>query len=147
MLRTRELMLVTAESCTGGWIAKAVTDIAGSSGWFERGVVCYSNDAKVETLGVSPRTLDEHGAVSRAVAVEMARGALVNRRAHVSIAVTGVAGPGGGTATKPVGLVWLAWSRRGGRVETRSERFPGDREAVRRGAVEAALRGLLEFVD
>lgn len=144
--RERNLRLATAESCTGGWISKVITDVAGSSEWFERGVVCYSNEAKVEMLGVSPRTLEEHGAVSRAVAGEMARGAIVNRRAQVSVAVTGVAGPDGGTPAKPVGLVWLAWYRQGARLETYAGRFDGDREAVRRQAVEVALQGVVDLI-
>lgn len=146
LLAGHGLRLAAAESCTGGGVAAAVTDVPGSSGWFERGFVCYSNEAKQEMLGVSPRTLAEHGAVSKAVAVEMARGAVANRRAQVSVAVTGVAGPDGGTADKPVGLVWLAWYRTGGSLATYQARFSGDRAAVRRQAVEAALHGLLEFL-
>lgn len=146
-LLASQLRLATAESCTGGWIAKIATDVAGSSAWFERGFVCYSNDAKMEMLGVGRRTLEEHGAVSKAVAVEMARGAVANRHARVSVSVTGVAGPDGGTAEKPVGLVWLAWYRRGGSLATYEGRFKGDREAVRLQSVHAALEGMLEFLS
>lgn len=145
-LSRHDLRLATAESCTGGWIAKVVTDVAGSSQWFERGFVAYSDDSKMELLGVSRRTLEQSGAVSKQVAVEMARGAVLNRRAQVSIAVTGIAGPGGGTPGKPVGLVWIAWYRTGGTLATYEGHFRGDREAVRREAVAASLRGLLEFV-
>lgn len=141
------LMLATAESCTGGWLSKVVTDVAGSSGWFERGFVTYSDDAKREMLGVSAKTLDAHGAVSKAVAVEMARGAVAHRRAKVSVAVTGIAGPGGGTADKPVGTVWLAWYRSGGHLATYHATFGGDREAVRRETVCKALDGLIEFLQ
>lgn len=147
ILARGDLRLATAESCTGGWISKVVTDVAGSSAWFERGFVCYSNAAKMEMLGVSARTLEQHGAVSKAVAVEMARGAITHRRAGVGVAVTGVAGPGGGTAEKPVGLVWLAWYRSGGALATFEGRFDGDREAIRRRTVEEALQGLIRFLD
>jgi nicotinamide-nucleotide amidase len=146
LLRER-LRLATAESCTGGWISKVATDVAGSSAWFERGFVCYSNEAKMEMLGVSARTLERHGAVSREVAVEMARGATAHRRAGVSVAVTGVAGPGGGTLDKPVGLVWIAWYRSGGVPRTLEARFDGGREAVRRSTVAEALRGLKRLLD
>lgn len=140
------LRLATAESCTGGWIAKIVTDMPGSSHWFERGFVVYSDDAKLEMLGVSPRTLKQFGAVSKSAAIEMARGAVMNRKAQISVSVTGIAGPDGGTPEKPVGLVWLAWYRTGGALATYEGHFHGDRDAVRRQAVAVALRGLLEFV-
>ena len=139
-------MLVTAESCTGGWIAKACTDRPGSSGWFLGGAVVYSNDLKVRLLGVSPDTLDREGAVSEAVVREMARGALERLGGDLSVAVSGIAGPDGGTADKPLGTVWFAWARRDGHrldVRVREERFAGDRDAVRRAAVACALRGLL----
>lgn len=142
----KQHVLVTAESCTGGGVAQAVTSVAGSSGWFERGFVCYSNAAKTELLGVAPDTLERHGAVSEQTAREMAEGALRRSRASVSVAVTGVAGPSGGTAEKPVGMVCFAWSRQGQtRVQTR--RFAGDRESVRRQSVLRALEGLLEIID
>ena len=138
-------MLVTAESCTGGWVAQAVTAVAGSSGWFERGFVTYSNAAKRELLGVKKATLDKHGAVSEETAREMARGALARSRAGVAVAVTGVAGPSGGTAAKPVGMVCFAWAR-GRRVVAETRRFRGGREAVRRHSVCYALEGVLRIL-
>ncbi len=137
--------LVTAESCTGGWIAKAVTDIAGSSGWFDCGMAAYSYEAKQALLGVRPQTLETHGAVSRETVIEMVSGALVNSGASVAVAVTGIAGPGGGSADKPVGTVWIGWKRRGGYASARAFQFDGDREAVRRQTVGAALQGLLDL--
>src|SRR3954470_19997379 len=116
--RQRRLMMATAESCTGGLIAGAITDIAGSSGWFERGFVTYSNEAKIEMLGVHPETIDAHGAVSEQTAAEMARGVVTRSRADIAVAVTGVAGPDGGTAQKPVGMVCFGWARRNAGVET-----------------------------
>jgi nicotinamide-nucleotide amidase len=141
-LQARHLMLATAESCTGGWIAKTVTDVAGSSDWFDCGMAAYSYEAKQALLGVSPQTLETHGAVSRETAIEMVSGALVNSGASVAVAVTGIAGPGGGTADKPVGTVWIAWKRRGGYPRAEVFHFDGDREAVRRQTVAAALQGL-----
>ena len=135
-------MLVTAESCTGGWIAKAVTDIAGSSAWFDCGMAVYSYEAKQAMLGVNPHTLEIHGAVSRETVVEMVSGALVHSGATIAVAVTGIAGPGGGTEDKPVGTVWVAWKRRGGYPHAEVFHFDGDRDAVRRQTVAAALRGL-----
>ncbi|GGK09231.1 CinA family protein [Luteimonas terricola] len=135
-------MLVTAESCTGGWIAKTVTDVAGSSGWFDCGLAAYSYEAKQALLGVRPQTLEEHGAVSRETAIEMVSGALVHSGATVAVAVTGIAGPGGGTGDKPVGTVWIAWKRRGGYPQAEMFAFAGDRDAVRRQTVAEALRGL-----
>jgi len=140
-LREREAMLVCAESCTGGWIAKALTDIAGSSVWFDRGFVTYSNQSKQDMLGVTSETLDEHGAVSRETVLEMARGALSNSAAQFSVAVSGIAGPSGGTAEKPVGTVWIAWAGEGF-ADAICEHFPGDREAVRKATVLAVLQGL-----
>ncbi|MEE7547697.1 CinA family protein [Xanthomonas sp. Kuri4-1] len=134
--------LVTAESCTGGWIAKAMTDIAGSSDWFDCGMAAYSYEAKQALLGVRPQTLERHGAVSRETAIEMVSGALVNSGASIAVAVTGIAGPGGGSADKPVGTVWIGWKRRGGYATAQLFRFDGDRDAVRRRTVAAALRGL-----
>jgi nicotinamide-nucleotide amidase len=138
--------VTTAESCTGGWIAKALTDVPGSSHWFGEGFVTYANQAKVSSLGVSRKLLEREGAVSGAVARAMAKGALRRARADVSVAVTGIAGPDGAVPGKPVGTVWFCWAtRRGGQVRTVLERktFRGDREAVRRKTVAAALRGLL----
>ncbi|HSO81249.1 nicotinamide-nucleotide amidase [Thiocapsa sp.] len=138
------LRLVVAESCTGGWLAKVVTDLAGSSAWLDRGFVTYSNAAKQEMLGVRAETLAAQGAVSEAVVAEMAMGALSRSHAHVAVAISGVAGPGGGSPEKPVGTVWLAWAWPEGRVETRRFHFDGDRDAVRRCSVQAAIDGLVE---
>jgi nicotinamide-nucleotide amidase len=138
--------VATAESCTGGWIAKALTDIAGSSQWFVEGFVTYSNEAKMQRLGVSAAVLRKYGAVSEAAARAMAAGALKRTGAHVAVAVTGIAGPGGATPGKPVGTVWLAWAWRHGRsthVALQLKRFRGSRDAVRRKTVRAALQGLL----
>ena len=137
--------LATAESCTGGWIAKTLTDLAGSSAWFEGGVVSYSNALKQSLLGVRSETLAQHGAVSRECVVEMAAGALARFGVTVAVAVTGVAGPTGGTRDKPVGTVWIGWARRGGDVRAERFRFDGDREAVRRQTVAASLRGVQEI--
>ena len=139
-------MLVTAESCTGGWAAQAVTAIAGSSAWFERGFVTYSNEAKQELLGVSKRTLRKFGAVSEETAREMARGALRRSRGSIALAVTGVAGPGGGSRTKPVGMVCFAWAR-GRSVWSETLRLKGNRDAVRRQSVVRALRGVLKLLE
>src|SRR6476620_12536557 len=146
-LRAARQTLVTAESCTGGWIAKTVTDIAGSSDWFDCGIVSYSYEAKQALLSVNPHTLETHGAVSRETVIEMVSGALVHSGASVAVAVTGIAGPGGGTADKPVGTVWVAWKRRGGYPRAQVFIFDGDREAVRRQTVAAALTGLAQFAD
>jgi nicotinamide-nucleotide amidase len=143
-LKARGLMLATAESCTGGWASQAVTAIAGSSDWFERGFVTYSNDAKRELLGVRAETLLRHGAVSEETAREMAQGALARSRAHLALAITGVAGPSGGTRDKPVGMVCFGWALKDGPVESTTRHFSGDRAAVRRQSVEAALRGVLD---
>ena len=141
-LREARQMLVTAESCTGGWIAKTVTDIAGSSEWFDCGIVAYSYEAKQALLGVNPHTLEAYGAVSRETVIEMVSGALVHSGASVAIAVTGIAGPGGGTVDKPVGTVWIGWKRRGDYPRAEVFRFDGDRDAVRRQTVGAALVGV-----
>lgn len=135
--------LATAESCTGGWLAKVLTDIAGSSQWFERGYVTYSDLAKQQLLGVAAAVIDTFGAVSRPTAEQMASGALHASGADLSVAITGVAGPGGGTPAKPVGLVWFALARRGGASLAEQRRFQGDREAVRREAVAGALQLIL----
>lgn len=137
--------LVTAESCTGGWIAKTLTDIPGSSEWFECGIAAYSYEAKQAMLGVQASTLEEHGAVSRETAIEMVSGALVHSGGSLGVAVTGIAGPGGGIEDKPVGTVWIAWKRRGGYPTALVFHFDGDREAVRRQTVAAALHGLLDL--
>ena len=146
-LAARGAMLVTAESCTGGLIAGAITDVAGSSAWFERGFVTYSNDAKIEMLGVRADTLARYGAVSEATAAEMAAGALAHSRSEWAVAVTGVAGPDGGSPEKPVGMVCFAWAQRHGPVQTATQHFPGDRAAVRAATVEAALIGVLIRLD
>ncbi|HZQ63453.1 MAG TPA: CinA family protein [Casimicrobiaceae bacterium] len=143
-LVARGAMLATAESCTGGMIAAALTSIAGSSRWFERGFVTYSDGAKTEMLGVAAHTIERHGAVSEATACEMARGAIAHSAADVALAVTGIAGPGGGSEAKPVGTVCIAWCRRGEAPVATTFHFPGDRESVRRASVVAALQGLLE---
>ena len=146
-LEAAGLTLVTAESCTGGWIAKVITDIAGSSAWFDRGYLTYSNRAKEEMLGVSAQTLSQFGAVSEATVREMAGGALERSGADLAVAVSGIAGPGGGTPEKPLGTVWFAWADRERPVAAVERCFVGDREAVRRQAVEHALLGLLETLD
>ncbi|SAL74181.1 CinA domain-containing protein [Caballeronia peredens] len=145
-LRDERLMLATAESCTGGMVAAAITDISGSSAWFERGFVTYSNLAKTEMIGVPAALIDQHGAVSEPVARAMAEGALRNSRAQVSVSITGVAGPAGGSEAKPVGTVCFGWSNRlHTGVET--QLFKGDREQVRTQAAAHALRKLLEFLE
>lgn len=144
-LQAERLSLVTAESCTGGWIAKMVTDVPGCSAWFECGIAAYSYEAKQGLLGVRPDTLLEHGAVSRETVLEMVSGALTHAGATISVAVTGIAGPSGGTEDKPVGTVWLAWKRRGGYPRAELHHFEGDREAIRRQTVAVALRGILRI--
>jgi nicotinamide-nucleotide amidase len=141
---------VTAESCTGGWVAKSLTDVAGSSAWFECGFVTYSDDAKVRDLGVPSSVLQKHGAVSEQTALEMARGALRVSNAGVALAITGIAGPSGGSREKPVGTVWFAVAHRVGRsirAEAERKRFDGDRDAVRRKSVKHALRMILSAVS
>ena len=142
-LRDRGLLLASAESCTGSLIAAACTELSGSSDWFERGFVTYSNAAKTELLGVPAALIDENGAVSEPVARAMAAGALLHSRAQLSMGVTGVAGPSGGSADKPVGTVWLAWATPIG-VTAERHQFPGDRAAVRQATVQLALAGLLQ---
>jgi nicotinamide-nucleotide amidase len=143
-IQQRALMLSAAESCTGGWIAKILTDLSGSSAWFEAGVVSYSNDAKISLLGVRRETLDRTGAVSEETALEMASGALTRLNTDIAVAVTGIAGPTGGTPEKPVGTVWIGWQRRGDAARASLFHFTGDREAIRRQTVAAALEGVLE---
>jgi nicotinamide-nucleotide amidase len=142
-LKARGLVLATAESCTGGLIAGACTEISGSSDWFERGFVSYSNAAKTELLGVPAALIEAHGAVSEPVARAMASGALEHSRAQVAVSVTGVAGPTGGSAEKPVGTVWFGWATLAG-VWSECQRFDGDRSAVRAATVQHALAGLLQ---
>lgn len=146
-LNARGLRLATAESCTGGWVAGAVTAIAGSSAWFDRGFVTYSNDAKMEMLGVSAATLEAFGAVSEQTAGEMAAGALAHSHAQLALSITGVAGPGGGSAEKPVGMVCFGWAGEGGAPLVITRNFSGDRESVRRQSVICALQGVLERLE
>ena len=140
-------LIATAESCTGGWVAQVITHTAGSSEWFERGFVTYSNQAKIDMLGVRSHTLEQFGAVSKETASEMATGALNNSKALFSIAITGIAGPTGGSPGKPVGTVCFAWCRVGETAQAETAVFTGDREAIRRQAVVHALRGLLMRLD
>ncbi len=146
-LKAKGALLVTAESCTGGWAAQAVTAVAGSSEWFERGFVTYSNAAKEEMLGVRPETLARHGAVSEETAREMALGALARSHGTIALAITGIAGPTGGSVAKPVGTVCFAWAVKDGASRSETRRFSGDRDAVRRQSVEHALRAVLELLD
>ena len=147
LAKRRGVMIATAESCTGGGVAEAITRIAGSSAWFDRGFVTYSNEAKRRMLGVRLRTLEAHGAVSEAVARAMATGAVTRSGADLAVAITGIAGPGGGSREKPVGLVWFSWARRGGELVTEGVRFRGGRDAVRRQSVHRALEGLREMLE
>lgn len=142
-LAAKGALLAVAESCTGGLVAKHITDVAGSSQWFERGLITYSNRAKQELLGVPPETLQSCGAVSRETAEAMARGLMVMTPADWGVSVTGIAGPDGGSHEKPVGLVWIAWIRRGQEPEAQAFQFAGDRRQVRSQAADTALAGLL----
>ena len=146
-LSRRGWTLVTVESCTGGWVAQAVTAISGSSAWFDRGFVTYSNEAKQELVGVSAATLMVHGAVSEETAGEMALGGLARSRSTLAVSITGVAGPTGGTPAKPVGMVCFAWAVRDGAVTKVTCHFTGDRRDVRRRSVERALQGALDAVE
>lgn len=145
VLQTKGLLLAVAESCTGGGIAHAVTEIAGSSSWFECGFITYSNASKTELLDVSAALIAQHGTVSEEIAAAMAEGALANSNAHVTLSTTGIAGPGGAVPGKPVGTVCFAWSR-GDQTHTERLVFAGDRQAVRQQTVAHALRGLLRFL-
>jgi len=145
-LKRRKLMLATAESCTGGWIAEAVTMVPGSSDWFERGFVTYTYISKREMLGVNEDTLGKHGAVAEEVVREMVEGALARSHAQVAVAVSGIAGPAGGTPDKPVGTVCFAWGMKDGTARSETRRYSGDREAVRRQSVEHALKGVLALL-
>lgn len=139
-------MLTTAESCTGGWVAQVITAVPGSSAWFERGFITYTNSAKHEMLGVPAAVLRAHGAVSEPTVCSMAEGALRHSHAQISVAVSGIAGPGGATRSKPLGTVCLAWAGDGRTTQSRTAHFTGGREAVRRQAVLAALQGVLGFL-
>ena len=145
-LLNNQLKLATAESCTGGMIAAACTDLAGSSAWFERGFVTYSNEAKTQMLGVTASLITQHGAVSEEVVRAMVQGAIAHSRAQVAVAVTGVAGPAGGSAAKPVGTVWFGFATPAG-VVTEMQRFAGDRAAVRAATVQHALQRLLALLS
>lgn len=142
-LALRGATVTTAESCTGGWIAKVITDVAGSSAWFDRGFVTYSNQAKQQLIGVSPQSLDAHGAVSEQVVHEMATGALQAAQANYAVSVSGIAGPDGGSAEKPIGTVWFGFANHQGQAFAKKALFAGDRDAVRRQATEFALQTLL----
>jgi nicotinamide-nucleotide amidase len=145
-LRARGWMLATAESCTGGWVGHLLTSLPGSSQWYERGFITYANAAKVEMLGVPAETLENYGAVSEETASAMAAGALRNSHAQATLAISGIAGPGGGTPQKPVGLVCYDWALQDGTVMSSTCRLDGDREEIRSRAVAAALRGLIDLV-
>ena len=146
-LKAENARVSTAESCTGGWLAKKLTDLPGSSDWFEYGFVSYGNHAKQDLLGVPAQTLDRYGAVSAEAAAAMVDGALSRSGAELAVAITGIAGPDGGSADKPVGTVWFAWVRRGHDPISRCRHFDGDRDTVRRQSVVAALSGLWELLD
>lgn len=146
-LHAHGMLLATAESCTGGGVATAVTEIAGSSAWFDRSFVTYSNQAKIDMLGVSSDTLLRFGAVSEAAVREMVAGALRHSQAQVALAISGIAGPGGGTPEKPVGTVWFAWGIRDGVSVARLHRLSGGRAEIRKQAVNVALQGLLELLE
>ena len=146
-LKAHGMMLATAESCTGGGAATAVTEIAGSSGWFDRGFVTYSNQAKIDMLGVSPDTLARFGAVSEAIVREMVDGALRRSQSQVALAVSGIAGPGGGTIEKPVGMVWFAWGIKNGVRVARLHQLAGNRAEIRAQAVRIALQGVCELLE
>jgi len=145
-LKSGRAMLATAESCTGGWVAQALTAVPGSSEWFERGFVTYSDASKREMLGVGAVTLARHGAVSEETVREMALGTLANSHAQLSLAISGVAGPTGGTAAKPVGTVCLAWALRDGPLRAETRHYTGDRESIRKQSVVRALEGVLELL-
>ncbi len=147
VLKEKGFLLATAESCTGGWVGEILTSVIGSSQWYERGFITYSNLSKREMLGVNPDTLKMHGAVSVEAAMEMALGAIRHSRADVSLAITGIAGPGGGSAEKPVGTVCFAWATKAGRVEAARRHFEGNRREVRRQAVMEALGGILALLE
>ena len=145
-LKARGWMLTTAESCTGGWVGHIITALPGSSHWYERGFITYANAAKIEMLGVPAATLAAHGAVSEETASAMAAGALANSHAQAALAITGIAGPGGGTPKKPVGLVCYGWALTNGSVMSSTCRLDGDRDEIRSRAVAASLRGLIDLI-
>lgn len=145
-LKRKRLILAVAESCTGGWVGQAITAVEGSSSWFDRGFIVYSDRAKQQMLGVTTTAMRDHGSVSQEVVGEMAKGVLEFSDADLSIAISGIAGPQGGTLSKPVGTVWMAWALKDAEVCTRHARFTGDRYSIRRQSVVAALRELLAFL-
>lgn len=145
-LKSHDFMLATAESCTGGAVATAMTELPGSATWFERGFVTYTNEAKQEMLDVSPETLERHGAVSEAVVREMVAGALRHSRAQVALSVSGIAGPTGGTPDKPVGTVWFAWGIKDGQCVAQLHHLAGNRATVRAESVRIALEGVVEIL-
>lgn len=145
-LSRQELMLVTAESCTGGWLGQTITSIAGSSGWFDRGFVTYTDISKQEMLGVSNATLERYGAVSEQTAYEMAAGAVARSHAQVAVSITGIAGPDGGTAQKPVGMICFAWVMKDGMALTETRYYSGSREEIRRQSVVGALQGVIDLL-
>ncbi len=147
LLIERGWMIATVESCTGGMIAESITRMPGSSDWFERGFVTYSNDAKQELVGVSSESLHDHGAVSSAVAREMAVGGIQSSRADLAVSVTGVAGPDGGSEEKPVGTVWIAWADRNGKVIDQEYLFSGDRQQVRLTSAQSAFAGAIKILN
>jgi nicotinamide-nucleotide amidase len=147
LMRARGWMLATAESCTGGWVGQVVTALPGSSHWYERGFITYANAAKTEMLGVPADTIESFGAVSEETASAMAAGALAHSHAQAALAISGIAGPGGGTRQKPVGLVCYGWALADGTVMSSTCRLDGDREEIRSRAVAAALRGLIELIN
>jgi nicotinamide-nucleotide amidase len=147
LLKSHGLMLVTAESCTGGGVAQAITEVAGSSAWFERGFVTYSNLSKQQMLGVRETTLRQHGAVSEITVREMVAGALQHSAAQVSLAVSGIAGPDGGTTDKPVGTVWFAWGVKNGEIHAQRHQLNGNRTEVRAQAVHIALQGVVNMLN
>ena len=147
LLLDNDLKVATVESCTGGWIAQTITNISGSSAWFDRGFVTYSNEAKQELVGVNSDTLIAHGAVSRQVAMEMALGGVKHSQANIAVSVTGIAGPDGGTPGKPVGTVWIGWASQHKTVKAEHFQFEGDRYEVRLASVEQALKGLVRILS
>jgi len=146
LLIQQGLMLVSAESCTGGWLGQVITSVAGSSTWYERGFVTYSNLSKQEMLGVCSITLAQYGAVSEQTAQEMTAGAISRSHAQISVSITGIAGPGGGTLTKPVGVICLGWMAKDGQVLCKTYHLRGNRDAIRRQSVALALQGVIDLV-
>ncbi|MFZ2541084.1 MAG: nicotinamide-nucleotide amidase [Gallionella sp.] len=146
-LKSHRLLLVTAESCTGGGVAQAITDVAGSSTWFDRGFITYSDLSKQQMLGVSDATLKQHGAVSEATVREMVEGALKNSSSQVALAVSGIAGPNGGSPEKPVGTVWFAWGIKGGETHAQRQHLSGNRDEVRAQSVRISLQGVINLLN